>query len=136
MEKILDNLVSEHEESVNTSIDKGTGSNFEVPNNREPPHSTNLSTKMDNLTDKDENESVEEEIDDVMNVLKDLNDVATGTFVSNSNNGEVKHEENNPVVPQSVVESLTSVEDVSKVVDFSKSCINDNSSTLHISCGF
>ena len=47
MEKILDNLVSEHEESVNTSIDKGTGSNFEVPNNREPPHSTNLSTRPD-----------------------------------------------------------------------------------------
>merc|ERR1712242_674183 len=68
-----------------------------------------------------------------MNVLKDLNDVATGTFASTSNNGAAKQSVDNPVVPHNVVESLTSVQDVAKVVDFSKTCINDNSSGTPIS---
>ena len=134
MEKILETLVSGQEPS-NSSLEERTVPTFEGSNIQVPSQPATLNPKIDTILpdDKDDNPSVEEEMDDVMNVLKDLNDVATGTFATTSNNGAAKQSLNNPVVPHSVVESLTSVQDVSKVVDFSKTCINDNSSATHIS---
>ena len=129
MEKILENLVTE-EESAHSSEER-TVPNFQGLNNLGSSNSSETTTKSNTILtdDKDENHSVEEEIDDVMNVLKDLNDVATGTFATTSSNEVVKQSEKNTVDPHSVVESLTSVQDVAKVVDFSKTCINDSPQT-------
>ena len=134
MEKILENLVTEPEESAHSSLEEQTVSNFKGSSNQEATNPSTMPSKINNILpdDKDGNQSVEEEIDDVMNVLKDLNDVASGTFATTTNNEVAKQTDRNHVVPHSVVESLTSVQDVAKVVDFSKPCIS-NSSNRHIS---
>ena len=130
MEKILENLVTE-EESAHSSLEERTVPNFQGLNSQGSSNTSEITTKTNTILtdDKDENHSVEEEIDDVMNVLKDLNDVATGTFATTSSNEAVKPSEKNTVDPHSVVESLTSVQDVAKVVDFSKTCITDSPQT-------
>ena len=98
MEKILENLVTE-EESAHSSLEEQTVPNFQELNSQGPSNSSEITTKTNTILtdDKDENNSVEEEIDDVMNVLKDLNDVATGTFATTSSNEVVKQSEKNTV---------------------------------------
>ena len=135
MEKILENLVNVgREDTPSTSAEENTAStlNSERSQTHMPASSTNSRMDTQLPAEKEVNPSVEEEMDDVMNVLKDLNDVASGTFVTNTNNGTTKASSEN-IAHQNVVDSLTTVQDVSKVVDFSKTCLNDNSTPSQIS---
>jgi hypothetical protein len=134
MEKILENLVNDSEETNSSTMDDPTTASLVSVNNgtRLTTLSTNPRLETALSEEKGVSSTVEEEMDDVMNVLKDLNDVASGTFATNTN-AEVAKPSTDTEVPHNVVDSLTSVQDVAKVVDFSKSCINDNSTIPQIS---
>ena len=140
MEKILETLVS----SVGTGESESHGENSKnqqsafshglVSDQSNILMSTNSRPGITSATEgKDASSLVEEDMDDVMNVLKDLNDVASGSFVSNANSGITKSTSDENAVPENVVDSLTSVQDVAKVVDISKACLNSSPSNSQIS---
>ena len=140
MEKILENLVNNADggdpaplladtNTPSSSLTMGDTNNQTAM----PITSTNSRLEVPLSVEKEVNSSVEEEIDDVMNVLKDLNDVASGTYTSSTNSEVNKSSTGDNEVPHSVVESLTHVQDVAKVVDFSKACLNETPSQPPIS---
>ena len=136
MEKILESLVNVDPETSSPNANEIPRSTNNPPHNQTEMAAATQISKVEGTSlseDKTASSSVEEEIDDVMNVLKDLNDVASGTFATNSSNIVTKATVNSNSVEHNVVDTLTSVQDVSKVVDFSKSCINDSSSHPQIS---
>ena len=135
MEKILENLVNvEREDTPPSTVHENTTATLPSVNNQTQLSIPSTTSRMDATLpeEKEVNSTVEEEMDDVMNVLKDLNDVASGTFATSTNNGVTKTSTDNNVVSHNV-ESLTSVQDVAKVVDFSKTCLTDSSSHSPIS---
>ena len=122
MNQILENLVNNAEggdpaplladtNTPSSSLTLGEANNQTAM----PITSTNARLEVPLSVEKEVNSSVEEEIDDVMNVLKDLNDVASGTFTSSTNSEVNKSSTGDNEVPHSVVESLTHVQDVAKV---------------------
>ena len=135
MERILQNLVSiDPEIKTPSNVQESNENEIGASNNLPSLPIASTNSRMETLPEnKEVAPTDEEEMDDVMNVLKDLNDVASGTFATNTSNGVTKTSPDSSVLTHNVVESLTSVQDVAKVVDFSKNSINDNSSNPHIS---
>ena len=85
MEKILESLVNVDPETSSPNVNEIPRSTNNPPHNQTEMAAATQISKVEGTSlseDKTASSSVEEEIDDVMNVLKDLNDVASLAGVS------------------------------------------------------